>query len=331
MATVATPVRVEKITSEHAWSYLGRLALISISLLVSITAAKFFIQHKVAPRNAGIQGALAQPRLDLLLMGSSHTRKSYDMRLLEEKTGIHSSFLVSYDGADAVSMAQMLEILTERHDHSPRHVVVEAYSVLLARGFDLQDPRFYLDAPPSLKLTIIRRYLKDRPNLSAVRDIAELVTQGGSDEIVTYPLSSPLIHMGSFKGGRTDLYFPGMTADAFYRLTPRLYGTTPHPAEVSAIHHILDLARARHFAVIFIDTPMPGPVESDPTIQALKRDFRQLLTALGATYIDGALMFPTGDPSLFADSNHVSSRGRTEFTERISGTLRSWVMSTPVE
>jgi hypothetical protein len=42
-------------------------------------------------------------------------------------------------------------------------------------------------------------------------------------------------------------------------------------------------------------------------------------------------MFPTGDPALFADSNHVSSRGRTEFTNRISGTLKSWVMSTPVE
>jgi lysophospholipase L1-like esterase len=81
--------------------------------------------------------------------------------------------------------------------------------------------------------------------------------------------------------------------------------------------------------MIFVDTPMPQPVISNPTIQALKKNFRDILTARHFPYIDGDLGFPVDDPSLFSDGNHLSSKGREEFTSVISAELKSWMASQP--
>jgi hypothetical protein len=35
--------------------------------------------------------------------------------------------------------------------------------------------------------------------------------------------------------------------------------------------------------------------------------------------------FPINDPSLFSDNNHLSSKGRDEFTLRIAVEIKSWL------
>ena len=247
-------------TPRHGWFYAGKLALVSLIVLLTLVTLKLLTEHRLAPKNAGLQGALAQPRLDLLLIGSSHTRKSYDMRLLERETGISSSFLISYDNADLSTMAQMLDTMAATLDRCPRHVVVEAYSAMLGRAPDLQDPLYFLDAPPSLKLRIIQSYFANHKSPGGVLDLFDLVVNRGNDEIVSYPVYIHALKMASYKGGRTDFYFPGMTAEAFRNLQARLNGTDPDPLQVAALNHILDLAARLHFQVLFVDTPMPRPV-----------------------------------------------------------------------
>lgn len=105
--------------TRQGWTYLAKLALAAFAILFCVVTLKFFTEHKLAPSNFGLGGALAQPRLDLLLIGSSHTRKSYDMRLLEKETGVDDSFQISYDGTDLTLTSQILDYLAARPELPP--------------------------------------------------------------------------------------------------------------------------------------------------------------------------------------------------------------------
>lgn len=331
MAELIAQPAASKVSARHGWFYLCRLAAAAFAILLCLVTLKFFIEHKFTSSNAGFEAALAQPQLDLLLIGSSHTRKSYDVRMLEQSTGDPSLFLVSYDGLDTISMAQMLDVMASTPGHCPRHVVVEAYGAMLARPFDLQDPRYYADATPAMKIAILRAYVAGRPFSSSFLDVFDLVVNRGNNEIVAFPLYAWAQKIDSYKGGRSGFNFPGMTAEQFSQLKAEYHGTKPNPAQVAALNHIMDLAASHNIALLFVDTPMPSPVSSDPVMQSLRHDFQQLVTARGFTFIDGNRNFPVNDPALFTDSNHLSSRGRDEFTARIAAPLKAWLTSEPAQ
>jgi hypothetical protein len=311
--------------TRHGWFYLCKLVAAAFGVLLCLVVLKFFTEHKFTSSNAGFEAALAQPQLDLLLIGSSHTRKSYDVQMLEQSIGGHSLFLVSYDGLDMISMAQMLDVMAATPGHCPRHIVVEAYGAMFARPFDLQDPRYYADATPSMKIAILHAYVAGRPFTSSFLDVFNLVVNRGNDEIVAFPLYAWAQKIDSYKGGRSGFNFPGMTAEQFSQLKAQYYAAAPNPAQVAALNHVMDLAASHNIALLFVDTPMPGPVSSDPVMQNLRRDYRNLVTARNFPFIDGNQNFPVNDPSLFTDSNHLSSRGRDEFTARIAAPLKAWL------
>jgi hypothetical protein len=312
--------------ARQGWLYLGKLGLLAFTVLCCLVALKHFTEHRLAPRNFGIGGALYQPRLDLLLLGSSHTRKAYDMRLLEKDTGVMASFQIAYDGTDLTVISQMLDYLAARPEHCPRFLVVEAYGAFLARKPDLQDPRYYSDAPPALKTAILRTYFSGRSYRSAFADVFDLVVNRGNEEIVTHPFYSPIVEKGSYKGGRTDFYFRGLSPEEFRALKATTNGNLPDPAQLSALYHIIEVTRSHGIAAMFIDPPLPQPISSIPDIQILKRRYREILAGRGVPYVDGDVGFPIDDPSLFSDNNHLSSKGREEFTSRIAVELRAWMM-----
>ena len=321
---------MKKSAARQGWLYVGAGAASVFAILFCLVALKFFTEDRLAPKDFGLGGVLSRPKLDLLLIGSSHTRKSYDMRQLEKMTGVTSSFQIGYNGTDLTTISQMLDYLVSKPDHCPRYLVVEAYSALLARKPDMEDPRYYSDAPPALKRSIIRSYLAGRGGYrSALLDVFDLVVNRGNDEIITYPFYSLIVKKSTYKGGRTDFYFPGLSPEEFRRLRADPAGNAPNPAQLAALYHILDLTKNHGIPVIFIDTPLPQPVSSEADIQSLKKYFGEILGARHIPYIDGDRGFPVGDPALFSDSNHLSSQGRKVFTSAISVQLKSWMASNP--
>ncbi len=322
-------LKIKTSEARQGWKYLAKLTLAAFAILFGLTTLKFSTQHKLAPKNFGLGGALAQPRLDLLLIGSSHTRKSYDMRLLEKQTGVTDAYQISYDGTDLTMVSQLLDYLAARPEHCPRHLVVEAYSAMLARRPELQDPRYFADAPPPLKMEILRAVISDKGYWATFLDDFDLIVNRGNEEIIAYPIYSRVVKNGSYKGGRSDFDFPGMTPAEFAKIKPGINGSVPDPAQVAALDRIINTARSHGIQLIFIDTPMPQPVSSNPVIQLLKSDYRQILDSRHATYIDADKGFPIDDPALFSDSNHLSSKGRKEFTPQISAVLKAWMTTQP--
>lgn len=200
---------------------------------------------------------------------------------------------------------------------------------MLARRPYLQDPRYFADAPPALKMKILRTFSSDKGYWANILDDFDLIVNRGNEEIITYPIYSQALKTGSYKGGRTDFYFAGLSPAKFATLQPSLNGDLPDPNQLAALDRIIETARRHQIPVIFIDTPLPQPVSSNPVIQSLKQDFKEILTARHVPYIDGNLGFPIGDPELFSDNNHLSSKGREEFTTRISVVLKAWMAAQP--
>jgi hypothetical protein len=325
MTEVIAQTKTGRLTTQGGWLYLFMLLAAAFGILLCLVTLKVLTEHKFTSANSGFEAALAQPQLDLLLIGSSHTRKSYDMRLLEKTTGDHSIFLVNYDGTDLTAISQMLDYMASNPGTCPRHVVVEAYGVLLGRKPDLQDPRYFAEAPPSLKIEILRTYMAGRPFGSAFLDLFDLVVNRGNEEILAFPLYAWAQNVDSYKGGRIGSSFGGMTPEEFRQLKVDFYTASPNPDQVKALHHIMDLSARNHIALVFIDTPMPGPVSSDPTVRSLRKDFEDIVTTGGFPYMDGNQNFPVDAPSLFSDNNHLSSLGQEEFTARIAIPLKRWL------
>jgi hypothetical protein len=70
---------------------------------------------------------------------------------------------------------------------------------------------------------------------------------------------------------------------------------------------------------------LPGPVASLPIMHGLKATMKRALAEEGVEYFDGEADFPLTDPSLFADSNHLSTKGRALYTERVAAWINGFI------
>jgi len=308
-----------------AGRYLTALFALAIIPLCIFASLKYLVEDRFAPTSRGIHGALSHPESEILFIGSSHTRRSYRIDLMEKQ--IHMpGFLVSYDGTDLVTISQELQQICTRY--TPKYVVIEAYGAFLASRHDLQDPRLFFDAPPKLKTEISRSYFETHKTLSGAMNILALFVNRGNEEIITYPIDHRLQQSLSYRGGVRNVFIPGSDVASFNSYRSGATSDVPDAGQIAALHEMIDFARARHISLIFIDPPMPAPVIADAKIQRLKQVFRTTLTSLSQTYIDGDDGFPTENPELFMDNNHLSSAGCELFTLRSSQAIEAWMSST---
>jgi hypothetical protein len=322
MATIQTEYKSISETGQ-GWFYVGKLVGMAFLVTLGVAGLKFGAEHLLTPRNAGLGGLLSQNRSDLLLIGSSHTRQSYDMRVLEKASGVTNSYLCAYSGMNLDNIALILDYLAQHPERLPRNIIVEAYSSRLARSPDVQDPRLYFDAPPPLKSAIVSSYLSTRHSPTALLDIFDLGVNRGNDQILFYPIYSWAERSASYKGGRTDIVNQGVSAEEFKTFQADTGSADPDPAQLAAYHHIVRLAHQYHIGLILIESPMPQPVSHNPRIQHLKSVFRALVAADHYLYIDGDLGFPIENPAMFSDDNHLSTEGRILFTTRIGEALKT--------
>src|ERR1700730_17129533 len=133
--------------------YAVKVFLLSTILLASIAALRILVTHYFSPTNMGIQGAIRNSPVDILLVGSSHTRQSYDIARLERVSG-RSAFAVAYNGFDLRAMATFLSAFLRNPKSRPKLIVLEAYCVNLSAPPHINDTRYFFDAPPVLKLRI---------------------------------------------------------------------------------------------------------------------------------------------------------------------------------
>ena len=293
-------------------------ALLLLSLLVWI---KYRFEHHLAPTTSGIQGELHGPKNDILLIGSSHTRQGYDTALLEKSTG-RRAFIVAYDGVDLASMVPLVRTLLADPSRRPQLLVIEANGGNFGRAPEIEEPRLFFDAPPEMKRALIRDYLRTHHGRSASADTWTLIANRGSELILTWPLVHSAIDGLSYNGSYLNKNVPGIAPEIFPQLRVPVAGGEPHRDQVAALQQIVSDAATDGVRMIFADPPMPAPVEVQPQMVALQQKFKDFAAGDGIRYIDGARGFPTTDPAMFTDSNHLSTAGRELYTSRFAEAIK---------
>jgi hypothetical protein len=326
MKTSATAILTESPSRISPARFVAFLLIVCFVPLFALAFLKFECEHWFAPKNMGIGGLLADDKTQLLLIGSSHTRQSYDVKKLEDETGV-PAFLVAYNGMDLVAIDQIISYLIAQN-RCPGHVVVEGYSALLAKKPDLEDPRLFFDSPPALKRTFLATYVAEHERPKAYFDAIDLAVSRGSESLLTYPVNRLLLQHLSYRGA-TEKVTPGVDPTDFvnFRIRDEL-SSSPNPHQLAALNHLVEITSARGIHIFFIDSPMPSPIVADSRIRALKADYRQLTRERNVPYIDGDAIFPNTDPALFMDTNHLSSAGRDLFTHMVADILRDWLSHT---
>lgn len=309
---------------------LLQIVAVSVALLFVLVSTKVLLEDRCAPLTSGIHGALQERDVQVFLLGSSHTRQGYDMAELEKLTG-SKGFAVAYDGLDLAGMVPLvralLDVWERQTPQGPRLLVVEAYSANLARVPELEEPRLFFDAPPRTKLEIARSYLREHPHQAgAWRDLWVLAANRGTEIILTYPFLHALMERLSYRGGYEGKTVAGFPA-GFSSMRVPVAGEAPNSYQVAALTAIVTMAKQHGVTVLLVEPPMPASVEAEPHIRALQEQFRRLAAEQGVTYTQGAEGFPTNDPALFADSNHLSTAGRELYTQRFAAVLNSFLHS----
>jgi hypothetical protein len=297
--------------------YFAIILLGPILLLVCWGAFKIGLEDRFAGRNsAGYPGYIAAPPPDVLLIGSSHTRQSYDVEAIEFATG-RSAYILAYGSLNMNYMDMILQQVLQDSAHRPKIVVLEAFSAMLSHPPEVGDYRLFFDAPPSLKLKLMSNYLRFHPGASAWLDLFDLVVNRGTDQLLTFPLNNRMMANLSYKGGYRGHIVQGIDESEFQSLHADIVGSSPDPAQLAALRHIIEICREGKVRLVLAESPMPKPVSSKPEIQSLKRVFRDEASANHLPYLDGDDGFPTTDPALFADAGHLSTAGRNLYTSSL--------------
>jgi hypothetical protein len=284
----------------------------SVLLAVLLVAAKFTCEHKFAPANSGLQGALTLSPLDVLFVGSSHTRQSYDVRALEKS--LHgSAFLVAYNGLDYQAMTLIVPALIANRKGPPKILVIEGYCMSLVRKGGLEDSRMFFDASPGMKVELMRQYLANGATWQRYLDLFDLAVNRDNDLLLMHPAYSKLTSWLSYHGGYTGKYVPGLRD--FDGINLEISAESASAEQEAALISVIKAAKQYDVRVLCIESPMPGPAERQDAVIRLKARLAQILREQDVPYLDGASAFPVDDPKLFADSNHLSTEGRALFTK----------------
>jgi len=292
-------------------------ALLLLALLVSL---KFRFEHHLAPATSGLQGELHHARLNIVLLGSSHTRQGYDAMEIERTTR-KSAFVVGYDGLDFVSMLPLVNAMLADPARRPDMLVVEANRVLLTRQPGIEEPRVFFDAPPATKWALVRQYLRTHSGHQAYLDMWTLASNRGSELILSYPFVYHAIDSLSYNGSYIHKTMPGLPPEVLPTLRIPLNSSKVNIDEMNALQEIIKLARSSGVKLVLADPPMPASVEAQPEMVTLEQAFRSLADTAKVPLYEGADGFPVTDPALFSDSNHLSTAGRDLYTQRFTAAL----------
>jgi hypothetical protein len=303
--------------SQHVKRYFVIILLVPIALLAGWVVFKIGLEHRFAGyENAGYPGYVAGPPPEVLFIGSSHTRQSYDISAIESVTK-RTAYALAYGSLDPNLMNLLLEEMLPNPAHRPKAIVLEAYSAKLARKPELDDPRLFFDLPPNLKFKFLDNYFRIHPDLSARLDMFDLVVNRGTDQLLTYPLNRKVLSGLSYKGAYQGKVVPGVSEGEFRTFQADIASSDPDPIQFAAFQNIIRLCKRYGVQLLVAESPMPEPITSKPEIQSLKKAFRAVCAENDLPYLDGDLGFPIDDPAFFADASHLSSKGRSLYTSNL--------------
>ncbi|QWV95952.1 hypothetical protein KP005_11205 [Geomonas nitrogeniifigens] len=295
----------------------SRVALIVAICFVSICIAKLYLSQFAYPKSSGIPGLLARKKVDCLFVGSSLTRQSYDMKLIDERYRLNA-YAATYNSLSPAMAYKILKYAFEEGGVRVGTVVMEAYPYkLLYSPTAIEDVRLFNAAPVQVKEEILDEIYRCEHDLKKMYD---LVVLADNDYLINAPVTYKLIDKLSYNGGYLYKNVAGLSR--FPRSSELLETGRVNRAQRQAYHDLVQLCRRHGARIVFIEPFVPAYVQQGRTYTAAKHEVRRAIEATGNTLYDNSLVrLNNNDPSLFGDDIHLSTKGRELWSREVMNLL----------
>lgn len=284
-----------------------------ILLFIIITGCKFYFSIIAYPKTSGIPGLLSKKNIDYLFIGSSLTRQSYDIKLIENEYHMHA-YSVAYNGMTPLMSYNILKYILENTDILIKTVVIEAYPYkLFASPHSIEDVRLFNSSPAKLKLDIIKEMYDSDHDLAR---IYKLIVLADNESVLSAPITYKVIEKLSYNGGYSNKNVPGLTN---FKSNKELYETANiNQIQYTAYVKLIDICKKHIVRIVFIEPFVPNYIQNGTNYNIAKTLIRNSISDSGNMLLENtATTLNNKDPSLFGDDIHLSSKGRDLWSREI--------------
>ena len=286
----------------------------ALIIVVAAVAFKNTYSCEMPIRNRGIHDAIMTGDLDILFIGSSTFRANIDMPIMDEAFD-GRVYDISYGGNQLVATAIQYEEIKRRSDHDYGVMVFELGPMMITQEVALSDSRVIWDLTWEGK-----KELWDSMYAAGNTDFPmmyEYFVTSGMDDLITFPVTEPFYGTRYYKGAKTDeTASPGkeVLEGAEFDISDK----TLIKAQADAVADIIKKCRRDGQEFIFLESPCYHRLQEDPTFMKYRDEYIKILDENDAPYILATdVDFDSSDPDLFEDMNHMSAKGRREYTREL--------------
>lgn len=275
----------------------------------------------------GMQAAIEREETENLFIGSSMFRQGLSIDVLEEELP-GSSYILSYNGNQPALMAMELAYMLEE-GLEVKNLYIDLYPYTAAADPWISDTKILLDTDLDFKIQAWR--LMAENSGASFSDFFEFFVTANNEQLLTYPINNALVS-SQFRNGGTLLQQEGSTREELYALGMLGSRNGLHEAQMEGYGKIAALAEEYGLNLYFLETPKYERMYADPDYMELYQLCLEEVQRLKAEWNGSGsfevlcaedLDFDSSDAGNFQDLIHLSSAGRTEYTQLLCVALKS--------
>ena len=292
------------------------------ALLVTAAAVGFknVYSCEMPIRNRGINDAIKTGDLDVLFIGSSTFRANVDMPMMDKEYD-GRVYDISYGGNQLVATSIQYDEIKRRSDHRYGLMVFELGPMMLTQEVALSDSRVIWDLSFEGKRELWES-MYDAGNTDFPMMYEYFITSG-MDDLITFPVTEPFYGTRYYKGAKTD-ETPSPGQDVLEREEFDISDKTLVEAQAEAVVNIIRKCREDGQEFLFLESPCYYRLQEDPTFKKYREEYIKLLDGNSAPYILASdVDFDSKNAEFFEDMNHMSAKGRREYTAKLIGALKN--------
>ena len=293
--------------------------LAAFVIICAAVAFKNAYSCEMPVKNRGIRDAIRTGDLDVVFLGSSTFRANVDMPMMDQAYD-GRVYDISYGGNQLVATVIQYEEIRKRSPYHYGLFVFELGPMMLTQDVSLSDSRVIWDLSWEGKKALWKS-MKESGNTDRSMMYEYFITSG-MDDLLTFAVTEPFYSTRYYKGAKTDeTASPGkdvLEAEEF-----DISGKEFVKAQTDAVYDIIKACKRDGQDYVFLESPCYHRLQEDAKFKECRKRYIEILEENDAPYIlADDVDFDSSCADLFEDMNHMSAKGRREYTKELIKVLK---------
>lgn len=304
---------------------------VTLSVCVALVAIKTEYSGMLL-QNAtyGMPALIQKGKVDNLFIGSSMFRQGLDIDTLCENVGV-DTYILAYNGNQPVLEYIELKYLLD-NGVKIENLYIDMYVYSAVADPDVSDEKLFMEVGAKEKWELWKQTKKNTISTDT-EALWRIFVNGNNELILTWPFTGPLIDK-QFKQGGTLTRTGGATKEQLEEwIEPDI--TKLNEEQISAIEAIIELAQQNDIRVVFLETPKYEKIAKSENYLQLMKEYYEIIcdenvdivlcdaTAAGIKTVANCMIYQFDNmlEEYFMDAIHLSSKGRSEYSKLLKGSV----------